>query len=78
MTPGVVSYCRASAKMPAIPAIADEIGSSQHNSFVHVCCGSLPMPETKSGTMEARVMMNNWIFLRRVLQFCGSRGESVG
>lgn len=36
------------------------------------------MPESKSGTMAAIVMMINSEFFRRSDQFWGSSGESVG
>ena len=37
-----------------------------------------PMPESKSGTMAASVMIRSWRLLRLFDQFCGSSGESVG
>lgn len=71
MTPVVVLYCFARAKIPAIPVYTV--------SFVLLpTTRNTPIPESKSGTMAARVMMRRCKFLRPLLQFCGSRGESVG
>ena len=43
-----------------------------------VDCLYSPIPESKSGTIAARVMIISCRVLRPSLQFCGSLGESVG
>ena len=49
---------------------------SKHVS--HVIWSHSPMPESKSGTNAASVMMRSWISLRPLDQFWGSFSESVG
>jgi len=78
MTLGVVWNSRANAKMAAIPAKRRSGWTPGRQHWKELCILSLPVAPVKSGTMAASVMMNNCKFLRRLLQFCGSRGESVG
>ena len=60
MTPVVVSNWTESAKMSAIP-IAKLTPSSGYEATL----GYSPMPESKSGTMAAKVTMNSCKFLRK-------------
>lgn len=48
------------------------------NCFARAKIHAMPIPESKSGTMAASVMIKSNVFLRRSLQFCGSKSESVG
>ena len=53
--------------------------SDSHSKPVsHVIWNCLPMPESKSGTNAANVMIRSWISLRLPVQFWGSFSESVG
>lgn len=71
----VVSYWAANGNRDAIPL---NVETTLESSFSVRTGHRVPIPESKSGTMAAKVTMRSWRCLRRDDQFWGSFSESVG
>jgi hypothetical protein len=64
MTPVVVSYCTDKAKIDAIPVQKHHTWSDPVRGKLSSAGCDAPIPESKSGTMAASVMMKSCRFLR--------------
>jgi hypothetical protein len=64
-TSGLVLYCSAKENIAVMP----ETDSIVENDEGSLDLQASPIPESKSGTILARVIMNNWSALRLELQF---------